>query len=85
MDTIIEIKEGVQGMNLDPVTALLFEQSWLQRLLKRVQHTLDLAHHDLSEVEAVKEQEQLVRKLADVDRRIEDLGNKTFNLWNLSR
>lgn len=71
MDTITEIKEGVQGMNLDPITALLFEQGWLQT------QECKLSGRGLR---FEQEWEKVKRRLEEIRWQIEELGNKTFKL-----
>lgn len=80
MDTITEIKEGVQGMNLDPVTALLFEQSWLLRQLESGKTLLRCTWQEgimqvLLETKGRQEDRLLI-----INQQIEELGNKTFTL-----
>jgi hypothetical protein len=68
MDDTIEIKEGIQGMNLDPVTRLLFEQTWLRKKQARPADMSDEQYEGVTE------------RLLRIDNELEELGNKTFKL-----
>lgn len=68
MDIITEIKEGVQGMNLDPVTALLFEQNWLRKRQGKPSSM------------STEQYEEITERLLRIDNSLEELGNKTFSL-----
>lgn len=68
MDTITEIKAGVQGMNLDPITALLFEQNWLRKRQGKPSSM------------SAEQYEEITERLLRIDNSLEELGNKTFSL-----
>lgn len=74
MDNIIEIKEGAQGMNLDPITALLFEQQWLHHEHHKILKDRSHGTPDAGRLQKIE------GRLAEIGRQIEELGNKTFML-----